>query len=283
MYQKFIKQSEGIIGQSIDHWEDVRGGDTSSALKLVSGRRNLFLKYLTSPTLHGMYQKEVMGLKLISMVGCVKTPKIIGYGTDFLLLEFIDDEPDKNRYFWQEFAADLAKMHRQSWDKFGLDHSNFIGQLPQSNTPKESWSAFYAWERLIPQLKMAVERSIFSQDDTAAFESLCRKVSDICPEEPPALIHGDLWSGNFLCNQQREVVLIDPAVSFAHREMDLAMSRLFGGFPDHFYKYYEEHFPLQPGFEQRCSFYQLYYLMVHLNLFGSSYLPSVRQILRRYA
>ncbi len=108
------------------------------------------------------------------------------------------------------------------------------------------------------------------------------RIPEICPPESPALIHGDLWSGNFLPNTDQQVVLIDPAVAYAHREMDLAMSQLFGGFSNLFYESYDNHFRLEPGFQQRVDIYQLYYLLVHVNLFGRSYAGAVERIANRY-
>ncbi|HNE29026.1 MAG TPA: fructosamine kinase family protein, partial [Saprospiraceae bacterium] len=124
-----------------------------------------------------------------------------------------------------------------------------------------------------------------SIDSTAVrlMEKCCARLGRHVLEEAPALIHGDLWSGNFLCNTDGEPVLIDPSAAFAHREMDLAMARLFGGFDPAFFAAYERAWPLEPGFVERLGIYQLYYLMVHLNLFGEGYLRQVRDILNRFA
>lgn len=135
----------------------------------------------------------------------------------------------------------------------------------------------------MPQIKLAVHANLLNKADFDQFAKLFKKLPAICPTEKPALIHGDLWSGNFMVGPKREVVLIDPSTSFAHREMDLAMTQLFGGFDEAFYNTYQEVFPLENGFDQRVEIYQLYYLLVHLNLFGGGYGNSVRNILKRFS
>ena len=173
-------------------------------------------------------------------------------------------------------------MHQKTNDFFGLDHSNFIGHLPQQNNFHTSWSDFFIQERLQPQINLAQKRNLLPLSTVQDFKFLFQKIPEICPRELPGLIHGDLWNGNFMIGKNGEAVLIDPSVSFAHREMDLAMARLFGGFDQKFYKTYHSEFPLESGFEERMEIYQLYYLMVHVNLFGSSYLPSVNRILNKF-
>lgn len=183
---------------------------------------------------------------------------------------------------WENLGRQLAAMHRVTQDKFGLDHENFIGSLAQSNTYRATWAEFYVTERLEPQIRMAVNQQLLEASDLKVFRKLLGRVGMICPEEPPALTHGDLWSGNFLITENQIPVLIDPAVSYAHREMDLAMSKLFGGFNSVFYEAYATAYPLQQGLEERIPFYQLYYLLVHLNLFGTGYLERVRAVAKRF-
>jgi hypothetical protein len=217
----------------------------------------------------------------------IKTPKVFGHGSTedghaFLLLEFIAPGY-KNRLFWENFGRALANLHGNTSAQFGFSHDNFIGSLPQSNTRHASWETFYAEERLWPQMLLACEKGYFDKTGERQLDALCRKLASICPKESPALTHGDLWSGNFLCDGMGQPVLIDPAASFAHREMDLAMSRLFGGFDEAFYKAYEHAWPLEAGFEKRMEVYQLYYLLVHANLFGGEYVGQVGEILRKWA
>jgi fructosamine-3-kinase len=129
---------------------------------------------------------------------------------------------------------------------------------------------------------MAVGEGYFDSATVGRFQQLFSRLDKLLPDEPPALIHGDLWAGNFIAGQNDTPWLIDPAPCFAHREMDLAMSRLFGGFDREFYLSYESEWPLEPGFPDRMDLYQLYYLLVHVNLFGGYYPGQVRRILEKY-
>lgn len=270
----------------IDSVRPLSGGDIHRAalLNLADGRA-FFLKYNTGAQAAEMFRTEALGLALLGAAQVIATPKVQAQGAadewTFLLLEYI--EPGhRTRQFWEDFGASLAALHGTTSAQFGFAHDNFIGSLPQSNKRHDSWQNFYTEERLLPQMRLAREHNRLNANDEKQLENLCKKRSSIYPEEPPALTHGDLWSGNFLCSAAGKPVLIDPAASFAHREMDLAMSRLFGGFDPIFYLSYEDTWPLAPGFGERMEVYQLYYLLVHVNLFGGGYVESVRSILRRF-
>lgn len=266
----------------------VTGGDIHRAYRLRGADGQEWLvKTNTAPLAAAMFKTEAQGLSLLGASRVIRTPRVFGHGcTDdghaFLLMEFVA-AGYRNRLFWEHFGRALANLHGNTSAKFGFAHDNFIGSLPQSNTRHATWEAFYAEERLWPQLLAACEKGIFDKQEEQQLDGLCRKLAALCPKEPPALTHGDLWSGNFLCDAVGRPVLIDPAASFAHREMDLAMSRLFGGFDDAFYKAYAEVWPLEFGFEKRLEVYQLYYLLVHVNLFGGGYVDSVREILKKWA
>ncbi len=173
-------------------------------------------------------------------------------------------------------------MHRFGQSHYGLNHDNFIGRLPQYNSSKEDAIDFLIEDRLAPQCRLAMDQQLLQAGDMKKFEALFKKLPELLPIESPSLIHGDLWSGNFMIAENGRSVLIDPAVSFGLREMDLAMSLLFGGFNDLFYQAYHEAFPLKGGWRERMDIYQLYYLLAHLNMFGRSYLRPVQQILNKY-
>jgi fructosamine-3-kinase len=232
-----------------------------------------------------MFEKEAKGLALLAETKTIHIPKVIAHGqTDdgaFLLLEHIETGYRQDG-FWETFGQSLAALHRCTSPQFGLDHPNYIGSLPQQNGRHDRFAAFYIHERLQPQLDMAISSKQLNAKDEKHFNNLYKKLPDLCPQEPPALIHGDLWSGNFLVGADSQPVLIDPSVAYSHRELDLAMSRLFGGFDRSFYRAYEEAYPLAPGFEKRLPVYQLYYLLVHVNLFGGGYVGSVRRIMEGY-
>ena len=280
-------QIESILGVRLTTVKPLGGGDIHRAFRLsAADGRELFLKTNTTAQAPDMFRTEAQGLALLGASQSVRTPKIVGHGCTndghaYLVLEYIAPGY-KNRLFWETFGRALANLHGNTSARFGFAHDNFIGSLPQSNTRHDTWAEFYAEERLWPQMLLACEQGYLDARAEQQLVHLCQKLGWICPEEPAALTHGDLWSGNFICDTAGQPVLIDPAAAFAHREMDLAMSRLFGGFDPAFYSAYEEAWPLEPGFEKRMEVYQLYYLLAHVNLFGAGYVRSVQEILRRW-
>jgi protein-ribulosamine 3-kinase len=274
-----------VVGSPLQRALPVSGGDINEAYRLESARGQVFLKLNRTPQAQAMFEAEAQGLALLAAPGALAVPLVLGTGAAglyaFLLLEYVH-EGARGQDFWQAFGAGLAELHRTPQAGFGLDHDNFIGSLPQRNRPHPDWPSFYAAERLLPQLELARSQGLLQQGDEQQLSRLCARLPELCPDEPPALIHGDLWSGNFLAGSAGQPFLIDPAACYAHREMDLAMSRLFGGFAPEFYRAYHEAYPLAPGLEERLEAYQLYYLLVHVNLFGQSYVPGVRRILKTY-
>lgn len=283
--EKITHQCEAALDRKILSVEYVGGGDINQARRLKTSKGDFFLKMNSGNKAKTMFEVEQKGLELLAAAKIIRIPSVIAVLFDGknagLLMEHIETGYRADG-FWKKFGTALAELHRQSAEQYGLDHDNFIGSLPQSNNHHETWSAFYIHERLLPQIEMAVTDGQMTTQDRKSFDSLFKKLPTICPEEKPSLTHGDLWSGNFLVGSESEPVLIDPAVSYAHREMDLAMSRLFGGFDRSFYRAYEEAWPLVSGFEKRLPIYQLYYLMVHVNLFGGGYVRSVRNILKEF-
>jgi hypothetical protein len=279
---------EAILGKDIVDVKPVSGGDINEArlLKTQDGA-SYFVKVNSGKDSFAMFQAEQQGLRLLQRNAPEKLyiPDLIAVeetgDSALLLLEYINTGP-VTPGFWRSFGQGLAELHKTTQDQFGLDHANFIGRLPQSNEPADTWAEFYTRQRLIPQGKMAYENRLFDLKDMQQLEKLCKRLSEIFPAEPPALIHGDLWNGNYLIRQNGQAVLIDPSVSYSHREMDLAMSRLFGGFPEEFYAAYQDQYPLSPGWAERLPFGQLYYLLVHLNMFGSGYLSGVKRILKSF-
>lgn len=229
-----------------------------------------------------MFEKEAKGLQLLFDTQTFRIPKVINYGeangTSYLLLEFIHST-SKKPTFWEDFGRQLAKLHQTTQAVFGLDHDNYIGSLPQYNVCKITNAAqFYIEKRLEPQFKLAIEKG-FSFKKLSTFY---KNIENEIPNESPALIHGDLWNGNYLVDNSGTPCLIDPAVAFAPREMDLAMMQLFGGFPDVVFTTYDTVFPLEKSWKNRVDLWQLYYLLVHLNLFGNSYYQSVSSIFAKY-
>ncbi len=269
----------------ISSFRAVGGGDINAAYKLETNKNPLFVKTNSASRYPEMFVKEASGLRLLTQADCLRIPKVICEGeyhnNSFLILEFLDSNRPQND-FWFKLGSGLAKLHKNTSDQFGLDYSNYIGSLKQFNDYKDDWISFFIEERLLRQIKLAKDSNSIDNTVLSAFERLFKVLNEIIPKEPAALLHGDLWSGNYMVDDVGNPVLIDPAVYYGHREMDLAMTRLFGGFSSDFYKFYNETYPLEKGWESRMDICNLYPLLVHLNLFGSSYLHQINSILRHY-
>jgi protein-ribulosamine 3-kinase len=276
-----------LKGITIAHDRPINGGDINrAALLTCKDGRQLFIKYNKGERATDMLRTELLGLTLLGASKVIGVPKTLGHdeapdGWAYLLMEYVVSG-HKSRFFWADFGRALATMHSSTAERFGFGHDNYIGTLPQSNTRHDSWADFYTEERLIPQVRMAMGKGAFGPNELKQMENLGKKLNEICPKEAPALIHGDLWGGNFLCNEASKPILIDPSACYAHREMDMAMTRLFGGFEPLFYNHYQEAYPLEPGFEDRMQIYQLYYILVHFNIFGGDYAQQAKQILKQF-
>lgn len=276
---------ENRFGAQLADAVPISGGDINAAyrLTLTDGTR-IFMKAnrAASPA---FFQAEANGLAAIRGTGAIGVPEVIAAGSDerygsFLLLEWIEAAPQK-RDFWETFGHSLARMHLANADRFGWKRDNYIGSTPQVNTPHESWVTFF-WDcRLAPQFKRA--QHWFDAEMLRRVIHLLDHLDDWLLEPPrPSLLHGDLWSGNFITGADGQAWLIDPAVYVGHAEADLAMTELFGGFHSRFYAAYQEVNPLQAGYDERRDLYNLYHLLNHLNLFGAGYLPSAERIVRRH-
>ncbi len=283
-----VKQRcEALLKTPVEASFRLEGGNINEARWLETSKGRFFLKTNAAAPAHAMFATEAKGLQLLAKSHTLRVPEVIGFSTPnddtpgWLLLEFIESGVRRSD-FWARFGEGLADLHRHRHENFGLESDNFIGRLSQSNQPHKKWTTFYVEERLLAQLQIPEAQHLFTTTDHDHFERLFHKLPSILPEEPPALIHGDLWNGNFLSDEHGIPVLIDPAVCFASREMDIAMSLLFGGFAQEFYQAYQHAYPLLPGWQERIELYQLYYLLVHVNLFGGGYIQSVRQIVRRF-
>lgn len=261
--------------------QPLSGGDIAQAYRARTPRGNFFIKALEEPDALRMLEAEAGGLQALSRAGVLRVPGVEGVFDlpqgACLVLEYIESRPGTKTEF-QAFGRQLAMLHQQPRPTFGWEEDNYIGRLPQLNTPDSDWACFYTASRLLPQYEMALSRGLLRPEDIpeqAQVKAWLRKRSS---GVQPSLLHGDLWGGNFLFSQRGEAVLIDPAVYSGHSEADLAMTRLFGGFPEAFYQGYYSVLPPVAGHEERQALYQLYYLLVHLNLFGGSYRQSVCRI-----
>ncbi len=277
----------GYLGKncSVISAGNVSGGCINDCYCLNTDSGKYFLKFNNASRYPEMFIVEAEGLHLMEKAVDGSVPLVIAVGEaneiSFLLLEWIEPGT-RGINFWPDFGKLVAEMHKCSNVKFGLKRNNYIGSLAQSNLNYERWVDFFIQERLEPQIRVARDNGLISNAIMNQFQNLYLKLGEIIPEEKPALLHGDLWNGNFLVNKTGGAMLIDPAVYYGHREMDLAMTKLFGGFDAEFYKAYEEHFPIKEGFETRIDIHNLYPLMVHVNLFGGGYMEQVVSILNKF-
>lgn len=263
----------------------VSGGCINETAKVKTSEGVFFAKWNHLNKFPRMLQAEGKGLQLLAKTNEITVPYLVAEkdsnNKQYLILEYIQSTLPKKK-FWREFGNSLAKLHKHTSEKFGLDHNNYIGSLPQSNRYYDSWDDFFILERLEPQVKAARDAGKIGNSITQKFSRLFSKLENIFPPEKPSLLHGDLWSGNYMVGSKGEPVIIDPAVYYGHREMDLAMTKLFGGFDSDFYSAYVEEFPMENNWQKRTDICNLYPLMVHVNLFGGGYILQVESILRRF-
>ncbi len=270
----------------------VSGGDCNEAYRLaLSDGQKLFMKRNTLGNAP-FFKAEEEGLRAMAATGTIAVPKILASGMDketgfsFLLMPYLDGAARKKDY-WEIFGLQLARMHRADTaafvkeGRYGFDQDNYIGAGEQINTPRESWISFFRDCRLFPQFRKA--QSWFDASAKKKMLWLLDHLDRYLAEpEYPSLLHGDLWGGNFMTGPDGYAWLIDPAVYVGHREADLAMTELFGGFSGTFYQAYREYAGISSDYDDRRDLYNLYHMLNHLNLFGGGYYRSVTDILRRY-
>lgn len=258
------------------------GGDIHEVFSFAAGDESYVIK-VNQNMPEDVFLKEADGLKALRETGVVNVPRVLEVdeweGTQYLLLEYIS----KGAGMKATFGSELARMHRASNERFGWHSDNYIGSLEQLNPFKATWAEFFVESRLIPCVQKLRDNGSLGSGETRVFTSLESRIEYLFPSEQPALLHGDLWSGNALVDERGSTWLIDPAVYFGHREMDLGMMRLFGGFSQDVFEAYSGEYPLEDGFEERVKLAQLYPILVHAVLFGGHYIAEARGIAKRYA
>lgn len=270
---------------TLDNIVPLGGGSISNVFRAETSEGYFVMKVNSSERFPGLFRSEQQGLELLRQAGGPPVPEVIACrnidGRQVLLMEYVPTATARWDFF-RNFGESLAALHRTCTEYYGLDHDNWMGALRQYNHPVQTLEDFFIRQRLVPQVAMAQAAGRLCPADLHRFERLYAKLPALLPDEPAVLIHGDLWNGNFLEGADGRAWLIDPAVSFACREMDIAMTRLFGGFDQTFYAAYQHAHPMLPGWQERTSLWNLYPLLVHVNIFGGGYAGEVRSVLKRF-
>lgn len=263
------------------------GGSICRTERIETSAGPFVLKSLTGAVPSALFEAEAHGLRTLESSGTSLTiPRVWAHSTTapaFIVMEHLASGRRVGD-FDQRLGAGLAALHRATATRFGFDTDNFCGLTRQINSWREHWVEFYRDQRLGPQIARASHAGLLSKSDTMQCHRLLDKLGHWVaePAEGPALIHGDLWSGNLHVDAAGCPALIDPAVSYAHREAELGMMTLFSGFPGRVFDAYDEALPLEPGWRDRQALYQLYHLLNHLNLFGMGYRGQVMDVVRRF-
>lgn len=272
------------LNRTVASLSPIGGGSIAASFRATMDDGTVyFIK--TAPQHSDMFRKEANGLTELSKAKAFRIPEVINATEELLVLEFLPSAaPTHRTQFFETFGKQFSQLHRHTSPLFGFNEDNYIGSTLQKNLPQSgSWREFFFVNRLEFQIRLAEQNGHAHDDIMALVHRLERRIDQLIPEdgEPPALLHGDLWSGNFLSIENNAPVIIDPAVYYGHREADLAMTMLFGGFSEAFYRSYNESYPLNEEWERRSELYKLYHLLNHLNLFGDSYSSQVYDTLKR--
>ncbi len=285
--QRIKNKLEDELKITISSFNSLSGGCISNAYKLSTTDGKSYLLKINENHKGDMFLKEANGLIELKKANAIRVPEVILAEKDFILLEFINSS-SKSKSFFKDFGIKFSEMHKYNSSAFGFYEDNYIGANPQPNIPgtdeAKNWIKFFFNKRILYQFKLAEKKGYSTGELKQGISKLENKIEDILSgsEEPPALLHGDLWSGNYMVDENGDACLIDPAVYYGHREADLGMTKLFGGFNSEFYNSYNENFPLQDGYDYRENIYKLYHVLNHLNLFGRGYYSQAISLIYYY-
>ncbi len=268
------------MGQ-VSHAGPVGGGCINNGSRLTTSAGGRYILKTNPNCPPDMFTREAEGLQALAVAGGPRLPEVHLAGREFLLLEDLQPAPPASGY-WPEFGRRMAALHLKTAARFGFDHDNYIGSSPQANPWTEDGWDFFAHHRLISQAETAAQHGLLSAEHLHEVGELAARLPDLVPEQPPSILHGDLWSGNWMTDAKGQPAIIDPAAYYGWAEADLAMMTLFGSPDPSFWEGYQEVRPLAAGFRQRFPLYNLYHLLNHLNLFGRSYLSQVAAVLERF-
>ena len=262
--------------------ESVGGGCINNSTRLHPDRgESLFLKQHDQPP-ENLFHTEAAGLNALHATNTLRVPRVIHVEEDFILLEDLGQGSPNNSY-WQQLGTGLATMHGEAQARFGFTMDNYCGSTLQQNTRTVDGHGFFADYRILTLAAKAFHRQLLNREELSGLEFIAANLKRWIPDQPAALIHGDLWSGNLHCDEQGNPALIDPAAYWGWAEAELAMTRLFGGFSQAFYDSYRENSQLAGDWRERADLYNLFHLLNHLLLFGGSYLAPIKRIITRFA
>lgn len=274
---------ESTTGARVKSLVPVSGGDINDAyaVTFADGTRAFAKTRAHIPA--GLYLREAEGLRWLAEAQAIAVPEVIAATDELLLLQWV--EPGHKAHdFELRLGRGLARLHAAGAASFGLDRDNYIGDLPQANGARPTWAEFYREQRLRPMVERARAAGRLERRHSLAFERVYERLDGLMGEpESAARLHGDLWSGNVHVGPDGAPMLIDPAVYGGHREIDLAMLQLFGSPTPGFFAAYDEVWPRAPGYAERVPLYQLYPLLVHVNLFAHGYVSLLERALAEYA
>ncbi len=259
------------------------GGCINNGMHLTTQKGVCFFLKTNRGAPPDMFARESEGLRALALPDAPRVPKVYLVGKHFLLLEGLGHNTRPTPDFWPRLGRELARLHAHVNDQFGFAHDNYIGSTPQPNPWTKDGYQFFGEYRLRFQARLARKRGLLSAAQEQAVERIIQRLPELVPPQPASLIHGDLWRGNVMADANGAPAMIDPAAHFGWAEAELGMTALFGGFPPDFYNAYYEIHPLPPKIEERVPVYNLYHLLNHVNLFGTSYLGQVQAILKRFA
>ncbi|MDJ0843191.1 MAG: fructosamine kinase family protein [Crocosphaera sp.] len=257
---------------TVEKQKSVSGGCINQGYCVIDSDNKYFVKINHASQVE-MFAAEALGLKEMAQTQAIRVPKPICWGmterSSYIVLEWLEFGRSSNTS-WEAMGRNLAKMHQyRGKNKFGWEQNNTIGSTPQVNNWTEKWADFFADHRIGFQLKLAARKGGNFGNYSQIVNKVREVLSYISPQ--PSLVHGDLWSGNVAVTEAGEPVILDPATYYGDREVDIAMTELFGGFPAAFYRGYNEVLPLEQGYKKRKTLYNLYHILNHFNLFGGGY------------
>ena len=265
--------------------QSLGGGCINNTLVVSDGAALSYFVKTNHADRHPMFAAEALGLQELQSSQTVRVPQVICAGVfdqkAYLVLEYISLQAEENTT-QSQLGTQLAALHRVTQNQYGWKINNTIGTTPQINTLNPDWINFWREQRLGLQLQWAANQGYAGQLQQQG-EKLLSLLDSFFQDYIPtaSLLHGDLWAGNHGADAQGNPVIFDPAVYYGDRETDLAMTTLFGGFSTHFYRAYQEHYPLHAGYALRKNLYNLYHVLNHLNLFGGAYLPQALSLIQK--